>query len=101
MVTSPSGRALQECGCECYEPTIPPPAAAAVPRRLPSSPRPAALDTCNRFLVAATGSHVLMMVPPREPMTPDEALTLAAWLFAVAGGDRQRFEEILRQVLAT
>lgn len=60
------------------------------------------LDVMNRFVVAATGDgHVLIMHPPRGPISSDDALLLAAWLVAVSLEPRERFLEVLDAVEAT
>lgn len=48
-----------------------------------SAQRP--IDTTNKFLVAVHGDDVVI-VNPRRRMDKDDALNLAAWLVALAGG---------------
>lgn len=55
------------------------------------------IDTTNYFLVSARGDAVIVMSPPRQRLTADEAFTFAAWLVAVAqcaGGTGDRFDAI-------
>lgn len=60
------------------------------------------IDTTNRYFVGAhTGGRVMITLPPLAPMSPDEALTLAAWLVAVADPIGDRFEEIFTAVMST
>jgi hypothetical protein len=42
------------------------------------------LDTTNKYLVAANGKGIVIMNPPRGPIPADDALTLAAWIVAMA-----------------
>ncbi len=55
------------------------------------------IDALNKFMVGGQAGKVVMMMPPRGPMTHDEALTLAAWLVSIVGDD-DRWEEILKAV---
>ena len=58
------------------------------------------IDTTNRFLVSARGDEVLVLNPPRTGISRDDALNLAAWLVALAGGG-EKFAAVLRAVEAT
>jgi hypothetical protein len=65
---------------------------------------PGEIDTTNTCLVSSMhGEKIAILNPPRSPMTKTEALTLAAWLVALADDDpeRQTFNEILYAVLGT
>lgn len=42
------------------------------------------IDTANYFVVVAKGGTVQVRYPPRRPITPREALSLAAWLVCMA-----------------
>jgi hypothetical protein len=44
-----------------------------------------AIDTTNKFLVGATAGsgRIQIMMPPRPPLSPEDALNLAAWLVAL------------------
>lgn len=71
------------------------------------------INTVNRCMVSASGDRIILLRPPArlETMTHDEALTLAAWLVALADGpaideggqdhSRGRFEQILEAVRNT
>ena len=54
----------------------------------------------NVYVVCASpDGRILMLDPPKAPMTQAEALGLAAWLVAVAEPHRvQKFAEILKAV---
>lgn len=52
----------------------------------------------NEFVVAGTGAEdVVILRPPTDALSKDQALALAAWLVAVAG-DRARFDQMLDAV---
>jgi hypothetical protein len=58
----------------------------------------AEIDTLNKFLVSfGPAGGIIIQKPPRGPMSPENALLLAAWLVAVAG-DEKRFKEIFEAV---
>lgn len=63
------------------------------------------IDTFNEFMVSGTPnfSGVGMLRPPRvgESLTKDQALTLAAWIVAIADPTEKRFQEIKRAVMNT
>ena len=43
------------------------------------------MDTLNRFMVSKYAEgEVIIMSPPRGPMTGDQAMMLAAWLISMA-----------------
>lgn len=65
------------------------------------------IDTLNRYMVAANSKGVMILKPPVAPMSGEAALTLAAWLVALAPvadldsneqDARTRFLEILTAV---
>lgn len=59
-------------------------------------------DIFNRCAIASAGDNVLMLRPPRAPMTADEAITLAAWLVVTAEMANKepthKFEDVLEAV---
>ena len=55
------------------------------------------IDTANKYGVSSRGNTIGLLFPPRGEMSKDEALTLAAWLVALAC-DEERFKEILTAV---
>jgi hypothetical protein len=60
------------------------------------------LNVTNHFVVVWEGDgRVAIWNPPRGPMSPDDALLLAAWLVAVSSRPRERFLEILDAVEGT
>jgi hypothetical protein len=69
------------------------------------TPAVGALDTANHCLVCVTvvGDRLVIRNPPLEPITPDSALVLAAWLVALAepSPGQARFAAILNAVLST
>ena len=43
------------------------------------------IDTTNKFLVSVSGArNIIILNPPRGPMSREEALTFAAWIVALA-----------------
>ena len=60
------------------------------------------IDCTNKHLVGTNATHVTTMTPPAGPMTFDDALSLAAWLVAVAEPHAQhKFDEVLEAVRGT
>lgn len=62
------------------------------------------MDITNRHLVSSMhGDKIAILNPPRSAMTKQEALTLAAWIVALADDDPERttFSEILAEVLGS
>lgn len=61
------------------------------------------IDTLNRFGVATTGAGltaILMPPLPRQVLTRDEALCLAAWLVTLADPAGAEFVRVLQAVRA-
>lgn len=58
------------------------------------------IDTSNKYMVGMQGNGIAIMFPPRGPIHRDEALTLAAWLVALADHGGQ-FGKILEAVQNT
>jgi hypothetical protein len=58
------------------------------------------MDYSNKHLVSVTGANeIVVLNPPRGPMSPVDALALAAWLVALAEYKTDRtFTEILAEV---
>ena len=59
----------------------------------------------NRFFVGARGfgddGEIVIMLPPRTPITKADALNLAAWLVAVAYPLGDQFAKVLAEVQST
>lgn len=56
----------------------------------------------NKFGVGyGVGDDSIALLMPRQRMTKQEALELAAWLVALADPTQEKFEPILQQVLGT
>lgn len=60
-----------------------------------------AADTANYQLVSMSGSGIVVMNPPRGPMTTERALLFAAWLVALTGEGREGFLKVLDAVEGT
>jgi hypothetical protein len=57
------------------------------------------IETFNKFLVAANGSGILIMNPPRGVISNDDALLLAAYIVSMADHSASNdFEDILKAV---
>lgn len=56
------------------------------------------IDTTNKFFVGVTSSGVVIAHPPRGPMSPEDALLLAAYLVALSTKDEQDFLAVLHAV---
>ncbi len=61
------------------------------------------VDTLNKFLVAVNGETILLMNPPRVPISKADALLLAAYLVTLADDDElgPRFPGVLKAVQNT
>ena len=42
-------------------------------------------ETFNKFMVGLSGAGIVLLNPPRGPISNDEAIVLASWLLALAG----------------
>lgn len=58
------------------------------------------IDTLNKYGVGVQGEKVVVLLPPRTPMTKTDALILAAWLVTMADMSEGEadFQEILKAV---
>ena len=60
------------------------------------------LETLNKFAVGGLGESIVVLNPPRGPVSPDDALLLAAYLVALAElGASHPFAEVLAAIRAT
>lgn len=62
-----------------------------------------AIETLNKFAVSVHGEQLLVMNPPRGPISKADALLLAAWLVAMAipDGATEEFDAVLEAVKHT
>lgn len=58
------------------------------------------IDTMNRFVVAVGHGGIIVMAPPRGPISDEDARILAAYLVALSGG-RDKFLRVLDAVEST
>ena len=58
-------------------------------------------EISNKFMVGMQAGKIRMLIPPRGPMTKEEALVLAAWLVCLADFGGDCFEQILEKVQNT
>lgn len=58
------------------------------------------MDTMNKHLVGVQGDKIVIMMPPREPMSKPEALVFAAWIVTLAdySEDEKDFRSALEAV---
>ena len=59
------------------------------------------IEPFNKYGVALSGKGLVLLMPPRIPMTDDEAIELAAWLVAMAIRPSHPFEDVLKEVQNT
>ena len=63
---------------------------------------PPLMDTLNKFAVGALDKSVVVLIPPQGPVSPDDALLLAAYLVAIAEPSASHpFADVLAAVRAT
>jgi hypothetical protein len=59
------------------------------------------INTANKFFVASQGDKLIIMNPPRGPMSDDDALLLAAYLVSMASSPTHEFDAVLDAVQNT
>lgn len=52
----------------------------------------------NEFLVSMQGDKIAILMPPRGPITKEQALRLAAWIVSLADPLGEAFADVLNQV---
>lgn len=52
----------------------------------------------NKHLVGVQGDNILIMNPPRGPMSKADALQLAAWIVALADDTEDQFDIIRTEI---
>lgn len=58
-----------------------------------------AIDTLNKFMVGVQGENINILMPPRGPISKQDALLLAAWIVTLAADDEgSNFDAVLRAV---
>lgn len=55
------------------------------------------MDTFNKHMVGVQGDNIVIMNPPRQPMSKADALMFAAWIVTL-GDDDNKFAEYLAAV---
>lgn len=55
------------------------------------------MDTFNKHMVGVQGDNIVIMMPPRGPMSKHEAMVFAAWIVTLADDD-DKFAEVLMAV---
>lgn len=56
------------------------------------------IETFNKYMVAVNGQGIVIMNPPRYPMSSADAILLAAWLISLADPGDDKFKAILGAV---
>jgi hypothetical protein len=51
-----------------------------------------AVDTANQFMVCKQAGKILIMNPPRGPISKHDAMVFAAWIVALGDDDGLSFE---------
>lgn len=59
------------------------------------------VDTINEFLVGANGHGVVVMNPPRGPISKEQAIRLAAYLIALSGATDEEVDAMRNAVEST
>ena len=52
------------------------------------------MDTFNKYMVGVQGDNIVIMMPPRAPMSKADALMFAAWIITLADDD-ETFQKAL------
>lgn len=58
------------------------------------------MDTFNKHMVGLQCGNIVILMPPREPMSKQDALMFAAWIVAMADDDETGFQKALAAVQA-
>lgn len=58
------------------------------------------MDTFNKHMVGVQGENIVIMNPPRGPISKADALVFAAWIVTLADDDETGFEKALEAVQA-
>lgn len=53
------------------------------------------MDTQNKFMVGVQGNNIAILLPPRGPISKEDALMMAAWIVTLATNDEDQFAEYL------
>lgn len=56
------------------------------------------MDTFNKHMVGVQGDNIVIMNPPREPMSKADALVFAAWIVTLADDYDGGFQKVLEAV---
>lgn len=59
------------------------------------------MDTFNKHMVGVRGDDIVIMNPPRMPMSKTDALIFAAWIVTLADEDETGFQKALEAVHQT
>lgn len=57
------------------------------------------INTANKFMVGVQGKNIVVGMPPRVPISPDDAMLFAAYLVSMAEMDTEtKFEDVLEAI---
>lgn len=56
------------------------------------------MDTTNKHLVGVQGDNIIILRPPRGPISKADALMIAAWIVTLADDDDTEFSKALEAV---
>lgn len=57
------------------------------------------IDIANIFLVGTRGNgNIVIMRPPNRPITPQEAIALAGWLFVLSEAKKEDLEKVIQKI---
>lgn len=59
------------------------------------------MDTFNKHMVGVQGDNIVIVSPPRAPMSKTDALLFAAWIVALADDDETGFQKALEAIRNT
>jgi hypothetical protein len=59
------------------------------------------IDPFNKYGVALASQGLMILMPPRVPMSDDEAVELAAWLVSMAVQPTHPFDKVLEAIQNT
>lgn len=56
------------------------------------------MDVFNKYMVGVQGDNIVIMSPPRSPMSKIDALVFAAWIVTLADDSETEFQKALEAV---
>jgi hypothetical protein len=56
------------------------------------------MDTFNKYVVGVNGDKIVILAPPRGPISKEDALMFAAWIVTLADYSGEEFAKALEAV---